>query len=164
MCCQPAPPPPDDPGTQSFWPRSSPFLQISRLPLSFVGIALFSPKKGHGRIIFYILRAIYDVNNFATGTNGLARDDVPSGLFQVTLRRIPIAPDLEPNLEIRHSPFFPRGSLPSLPKVAEQKIIVQKLDVLAAETQRLESIYEHKLAALEALKKSLLHQAFTGKL
>ena len=32
------------------------------------------------------------------------------------------------------------------------------------ETQRLESIYQQKLAALEALKKSLLHQAFTGKL
>ena len=33
-----------------------------------------------------------------------------------------------------------------------------------AETQRLASLYERKLAALEALKKSLLHQAFTGEL
>lgn len=33
-----------------------------------------------------------------------------------------------------------------------------------AETQRLESIYQRKLAALDALKKSLLHQAFTGAL
>jgi len=33
-----------------------------------------------------------------------------------------------------------------------------------AETQRLASLYERKLAALEALKKSLLHQAFTGQL
>ncbi len=32
------------------------------------------------------------------------------------------------------------------------------------ETQRLEAIYERKLAALEALKKSLLHHAFTGQL
>ncbi len=32
------------------------------------------------------------------------------------------------------------------------------------ETQRLESIYQRKLAALESLKKSLLHQAFTGQL
>ncbi len=32
------------------------------------------------------------------------------------------------------------------------------------ETQRLESIYQQKLAALDALKKSLLHQAFTGEL
>jgi hypothetical protein len=33
-----------------------------------------------------------------------------------------------------------------------------------AETQRLESIYQQKLAALEELKKSLLHQAFSGVL
>ena len=30
-----------------------------------------------------------------------------------------------------------------------------------AETQRLARLYERKIAALEALKKSLLHQAFT---
>jgi len=35
---------------------------------------------------------------------------------------------------------------------------------LSEETQRLESIYQQKLTALEALKKSLLHQAFTGAL
>ena len=33
-----------------------------------------------------------------------------------------------------------------------------------AETQRLASLYERKFAALEALKKSLLHQAFSGGL
>jgi type I restriction enzyme S subunit len=32
------------------------------------------------------------------------------------------------------------------------------------ETRRLAGLYERKLAALEALKKSLLHQAFSGKL
>ena len=50
------------------------------------------------------------------------------------------------------------------PSLAEQKIIVKKLNALSVETQRLESIYEQKLAALEALKKSLLHHAFTGQL
>jgi type I restriction enzyme, S subunit len=34
----------------------------------------------------------------------------------------------------------------------------------AAEPQRLARIYERKIAALEALKKSLLHQAFIGEL
>ncbi len=48
--------------------------------------------------------------------------------------------------------------------VSEQRKIVSKLEDLLEETQRLTSIYEQKLAALEALKKSLLHQAFTGKL
>jgi type I restriction enzyme S subunit len=46
----------------------------------------------------------------------------------------------------------------------EQQAIVDRLDSLATETQRLASIYRQKLAALEALKKSLLHQAFTGQL
>jgi type I restriction enzyme, S subunit len=48
--------------------------------------------------------------------------------------------------------------------VAEQRQIVLKLDALSEETKSLASIYERKLAALEALKKSLLHQAFTGNL
>lgn len=48
--------------------------------------------------------------------------------------------------------------------IAEQQQIVTKLDALRDETQRLESIYQQKLAALDELKKSLLHQAFTGQL
>jgi type I restriction enzyme S subunit len=48
--------------------------------------------------------------------------------------------------------------------VKQQQSIVAKLDALSVETQRLESIYQQKLTALEALKKSLLHQAFTGEL
>lgn len=46
----------------------------------------------------------------------------------------------------------------------EQRAIVRKLDSLREETQRLATLYERKLATLEALKKSLLHQAFTGNL
>jgi type I restriction enzyme S subunit len=34
----------------------------------------------------------------------------------------------------------------------------------ATETQRRARLYQQKLAALAALKKSLLHQAFTGEL
>ena len=46
----------------------------------------------------------------------------------------------------------------------EQKTIVAKLDAMLAETQRLTRLYERKLSALDALKKSLLHQAFAGNL
>ena len=46
----------------------------------------------------------------------------------------------------------------------EQKRIVTTLASLTEETQRLARLYERKHAALEALKKSLLHQAFTGAL
>lgn len=56
-------------------------------------------------------------------------------------------------------------SLPlAFPSFAEQEIIADKLDALREETQRLESIYQQKLAALGELKQSLLHQAFSGGL
>jgi len=51
-----------------------------------------------------------------------------------------------------------------LPPIAAQKVLIDQLESLSEETQRLASVYERKLAALEALKKSLLHQAFSGQL
>jgi type I restriction enzyme S subunit len=51
-----------------------------------------------------------------------------------------------------------------LPSLEIQRSIVKNLDALRAETQHLESIYRRKLAALDELKQSLLHQAFTGAL
>ena len=53
-----------------------------------------------------------------------------------------------------------------VPKVSpkQQNQAVRKLDALTEETQRLARLYERKLAALAELKKSLLHQAFTGEL
>jgi type I restriction enzyme S subunit len=51
-----------------------------------------------------------------------------------------------------------------LPPIEKQKQIVTQLDALATETQRLETLYTRKLAALAELKKSLLHQAFSGEL
>jgi type I restriction enzyme S subunit len=52
----------------------------------------------------------------------------------------------------------------AVPAVQRQKRIVSLLDDFVEETQRLESIYQHKLAAIDELKKSLLHQAFSGEL
>jgi type I restriction enzyme S subunit len=53
----------------------------------------------------------------------------------------------------------------SFPKtLAEQAQIVEQLDMLNEETQRLKSVYQKKVAALGALRKSLLHQAFTGRI
>ena len=51
-----------------------------------------------------------------------------------------------------------------LPKIQEQERIVEKLDSLRKETQRLESLYHRKLDVLGAFKKSLLHEAFAGEL
>jgi type I restriction enzyme, S subunit len=52
-----------------------------------------------------------------------------------------------------------------IPKsLEEQANIVDSIELLSNETQRLESIYQKKIEALDALKKSILHQAFTGEL
>ena len=51
-----------------------------------------------------------------------------------------------------------------VPPVSEQRRIVERVDGLKNETQRLESLYQRKRAALDELKKSLLHRAFSGQL
>ncbi|MBW4504211.1 MAG: restriction endonuclease subunit S [Scytonema hyalinum WJT4-NPBG1] len=51
-----------------------------------------------------------------------------------------------------------------VPPLPEQKNIVNKLDSIVFETQRLETIYHQKLAALNELKQSILQKAFTGEL
>ncbi|MGY1519316.1 restriction endonuclease subunit S [Luteimonas sp. A482] len=51
-----------------------------------------------------------------------------------------------------------------VPPLQQQEYIVRKLDELRGETRQLESVYTRKLAALDELKQSLLHQAFSGQL
>jgi type I restriction enzyme S subunit len=51
-----------------------------------------------------------------------------------------------------------------VPPLPELRLAVAKFDALSEETQRLESLYQQKLVALDDLKKSLLHQAFSGAL
>lgn len=66
-------------------------------------------------------------------------------------------------------PFIAKGDILKFQIVvpedsSAQLRIVDSLDDLEEETQRLARLYERKLAALEALKTSLLHQAFSGNL
>jgi type I restriction enzyme S subunit len=51
-----------------------------------------------------------------------------------------------------------------VPPLAEQKRQMKMSQELQFETLRLESIYQQKLAVLDGLKRSFLHQAFTGGL
>ena len=52
-----------------------------------------------------------------------------------------------------------------IPKSTDaQAQIVESIESLFTETQHLESIYQQKLDAIDELKKSLLHQAFSGHL
>ena len=67
---------------------------------------------------------------------------------------------MQPNLSIKDLRSMP---IP-LPPIHDQVRITADLLRLQAETQRLESLYQQKLTALDALKKSLLHQAFSGAL
>ena len=74
--------------------------------------------------------------------------------------------DSASGVKVRHtSPTKIGEVVVSFPNsIAEQRAIVSSLTDLAEETQRLETIYQQKLAALDELKKSLLHQAFSGML
>ena len=55
-------------------------------------------------------------------------------------------------------------TIPVPVKLDDQKRIVSNLHDLSLETCQLEALYERKIAALDDLKKSLLHQAFNGEL
>ena len=104
-------------------------------PDSVIGVVA-NPKEADVGFIEYLLQS-FKAHLQAMG-KGSAQDNINMGTF-----------------ENERFPF---------PPVAEQKQIVAKLDGLSEETQRLAAVYERKLAALDALKKSLLHQAFTGEL
>jgi type I restriction enzyme S subunit len=71
-----------------------------------------------------------------------ARAAGQSGLTKETLESYPIA----------------------LPSLNDQRRVVEAITEVEFSTQRLAGIYQQKLSALDDLKNSLLHQAFTGKL
>jgi len=53
----------------------------------------------------------------------------------------------------------------SYPKeIEEQKKVVQNINLIKAETKKLETIYTQKIADLEEMKKSVLQKAFSGQL
>jgi len=51
-----------------------------------------------------------------------------------------------------------------VPTIEEQKQIIENAETLRAETQKMEAIYQKKIADLEELKKSVLQKAFAGEL
>ena len=79
--------------------------------------------------------------------NAIKLDDYVSGMAQPKL-----------NQKMLNSIVVP------FPKIDIQKCIVEKADVLSAETKKLEVIYQQKLDDLEELKKSILQKAFNGEL
>ncbi len=67
---------------------------------------------------------------------------------------------MQPNLSIADLRRLP---LP-VPEMSEQRRVVAMLDRYGKDFQGLQSVYTRKLAALDELKRSLLHQAFSGGL
>lgn len=66
---------------------------------------------------------------------------------------------------VRHLPIEKAKELVlRMPELATQNSLVESIREIEAETQRLVHLYERKLIALEALKKSLLNEAFSGNL
>jgi type I restriction enzyme S subunit len=51
-----------------------------------------------------------------------------------------------------------------IPELRIQNKLVEKIREIKQETQQLETLYQQKVNALDELKKSLLHQAFSGEL
>ena len=102
-------------------------------------MALFKvPKSQSSEFLRYFLSADVTLTRMKREANGTTQKFVGLGY----LRKFPIR----------------------LPTFLKQQEIVGELDQLSTETDRLESIYQQKLAALDDLKKSLLHQAFSGQL
>ena len=67
---------------------------------------------------------------------------------------------MQPNLSINDLKKLP---VPC-PSLKDQQTIVQKLDALSTQTQKLEAIYQQHLNDLDELKKSVLQKAFRGEL
>jgi type I restriction enzyme S subunit len=67
----------------------------------------------------------------------------------------------QPQLPIRTLVNF---TIPVPRELDDQRALVARLRVVEPETRRLESVYQHKLTSLEALKKSLLQSAFSGEM
>jgi len=102
-------------------------------------VALFKIKNGHsGAFLKHYLGSEWVISKMMNEAKGTTQKFVGLGY----LRDFPI----------------------NVPPFAAQLNIVEHLDKFSLKTQNLESIYQQKLAALDALKKSLLDQAFSGNL
>ncbi|MGO9482838.1 MAG: restriction endonuclease subunit S [Candidatus Kryptoniota bacterium] len=137
---------------------------VNRSNLLPVGTTIF-PKRG-GAILTNKKRLTHriicaDLNIMGvTPRNGLLPEFLFDFFLQLDLREINNGSSIPQINNYSIEPLliaFPKST-------SEQKSIVAKIASLSEETQHLTKLYERKLAALEELKKSLLHKAFSGEL
>ncbi len=96
------------------------------------------PKNIDTEFFWYLLASPYTMNQFISLAAGAIVKNISGDLVKKTV--LPI------------------------PSLEQQQTIVQKLDVLSAETKKLEIIYQQKINDLDELKKSILQKAFAGEL
>lgn len=104
-----------------------------------IGRVVFTDDRIEKRLIYYFMMTKSYLNSIkmsATGT--MVKHTAPKRILSNTIA-------------------FPTDRM-------EQLATIRKLDDLGDKTQRLESVYQKKLEALDDLKKSILHQAFSGTL
>ena len=83
-----------------------------------------------------------------------------SGIFKAQIKKYTTGA-AQPQLPIKTLVNF---TIPVPKSIEAQQTIVRQLDALRAETQKLEAVYQKKIADLEELKKSILQKAFAGEL
>jgi hypothetical protein len=87
------------------------------LPLAQVGIALLSPEEAHRVFILDILGTIYSVDHLAFGANSVTGTNVLDNLLKLASHRVPITPEFDLNLVVRHrtsSRLWPDPQCPQL--------------------------------------------------
>lgn len=178
--------------TPKYVPEGVPFLSVKNLTKGFIDFSdtRFITPEEHAILTKRVRPERDDVLYTKVGTTGIAKVvdiDVEFSIF-VSIALLKLKHDMIFNKYLEfflNSPFArkqaqqrTRGTANKnlvitdikeieihFPKsLEEQRAIVQRLDALAAETSRLEVVYQSKLEAVEELKKSVLGKAFEGEL
>src|SRR5215472_12316036 len=76
------------------------------LPLALIRVAFLPAEEAHRFVVLDVLRTVHDGDHLALGADGLPAFDVRGDFREVALRRIPIAPNLDPNLVVGHDPLL----------------------------------------------------------
>jgi type I restriction enzyme S subunit len=117
----------------------NPTLVEAEPRFSIKNVALFKNRNGHSRpFLRHYLASSMVISKMIKDAKGTTQKFVGLGY----LRNFPI----------------------NLPSHESQHKIVEDLDNISEETQRLARLFEQKRDALESLKKSILHDAFSGNL
>jgi hypothetical protein len=117
------------------WPSQAPRplrYPMVALPLTQFSVTFFSTKEAHRFFIADVLWAIYDGNHIALGTYGLAGTNVLCNFFKVALLWIPITPDLNPNLVVRHRASFLPPADSDCPQLSTVLLDIALFDLKAA--------------------------------